>query len=229
MLNGIDVSKWQLVMDWCKAKAAGVQFAIVRAGSIDATGCYEDFQFRNNIKVSAEVGIPYALYWYFRPNYSVADQVQYLVNLAKSAHLGKMAVDLWCDIEVEGNARTVKTFCDEIDKVYPTGIYTNLNTIKYLLTGDKSWMNEYPLWLADYTTPYPAPAPWSDWSVLQYTSAGNGAMYGAQSKSIDLDCAKDCMILPVVPPPPVNVEARVKQLEADMQTAFNRIVALENR
>jgi GH25 family lysozyme M1 (1,4-beta-N-acetylmuramidase) len=51
MINGIDVSHWQGVMDWAKAKAAGVQFAIIRAGSIDAnTGvCYTDYQYEANV------------------------------------------------------------------------------------------------------------------------------------------------------------------------------------
>ena len=51
MLNGIDISHWQKKMDWAKAKAAGVQFAIIRAGSVDnATGvCYTDYEFENNV------------------------------------------------------------------------------------------------------------------------------------------------------------------------------------
>jgi hypothetical protein len=33
MLQGIDVSKWQGKMDWRRAAGAGVQFAMIRAGS----------------------------------------------------------------------------------------------------------------------------------------------------------------------------------------------------
>ena len=35
VVNGIDVSKWQGEIDWSKAKYAGAQFAIIRAGSIN--------------------------------------------------------------------------------------------------------------------------------------------------------------------------------------------------
>src|SRR3990167_8078405 len=97
MLNGIDVSYYQsgdpdkpIPMNWNKAKDAGVQFAIVRAGSINnITGvCYEDYQFRNNVANLALVDIPYALYWYFRPNHSTVKQAEYFLKLAKDAALG---------------------------------------------------------------------------------------------------------------------------------------------
>lgn len=32
MMKGIDVSKWQGRIDWQKVKAAGIEFAIIRAG-----------------------------------------------------------------------------------------------------------------------------------------------------------------------------------------------------
>lgn len=236
MLNGIDVSKWQLKMDWAKAKAAGVQFAIVRAGSIDdVTGvCYEDYQYRNNIAGLNEQSIPYALYWYFRPNHSVGAQHAYFLDLAKDATLGKMLVDLYCDIEVAGDAAKVKAFCETLAKSYPTGIYTNLNTVKYLLTGYKSWMASYTLWLADYTAPYPPPDPWKSWAVLQYSSTGDAKKYGSPAKNIDLDYALDWMLPPVAPPPPPaehshpDIIGVVQGLEIKLGEFMSRVEALEN-
>jgi len=221
MLKGIDVSKWQGLMNWQKAKDAGVQFAIIRAGSIDnITGkCYEDTQFHNNVANLAPVDIPYALYWYFRPNHSAVKQAEYFLKLAGKADLGDLAVDLWCDIEVAGRADVVLSFLDLLDKSGKiTGIYTNPNTILYLLIGDKSWMAIYDLWLADYTAPASVPKPWSEWLAWQYSSTGDGAKYGAASKGIDLNYAQDWMILPPVVSP--DLEVRIKNLE-------DRVTALE--
>ena len=44
MYKGIDVSKWQGVIDWDKVKKSGVQFAILRAKCSTTT----DVQFERN-------------------------------------------------------------------------------------------------------------------------------------------------------------------------------------
>ena len=120
--------------------------------------------------------------------------------------------------------------------VRTTCINTNPNTVLYKLAGDKSWMVDYDLWLADWTPPANVPLPWTSWGVWQYAVKPDGKEYGAQSASIDHNYAQDWMILPAVPPPAPSLEARVtalemeyKDLDADMQIAFARIVALENR
>ena len=41
MIKGIDVSHWQGTIDWNKVKAAGIEFAIIKAGGSDA-GTYTD-------------------------------------------------------------------------------------------------------------------------------------------------------------------------------------------
>jgi hypothetical protein len=144
---------------------------------------------------------------------------------------------LWCDIEVAGDAAKVNAFMDLIDRSgMLTGIYTNPNTALYLLTGDKSWMAEYELWLADWTAPANPPKPWTEWAMWQYAVKPDGKEYGAQSASIDHNYAQDWMILPVVPPPPTNLEARVTALEIghedlskDMGVFAAALVALTDR
>ena len=62
-MKGIDVSKHQGKIDWQKVKAAGVEFAIVRAGY----GMYEnqvDPQFAANMEGAISAGIPVGVYWY---------------------------------------------------------------------------------------------------------------------------------------------------------------------
>lgn len=63
MTWGIDVSKHQGKIDWQKVKAAGVEFAMIRAGY----GMYanqEDTFFRANMIGARAAGIPVGVYWY---------------------------------------------------------------------------------------------------------------------------------------------------------------------
>ena len=59
--KGIDVSKHQKTVDWEKVKAAGIQFAIIRAGfgrnNIDP-------YFKRNITECARLGIPVGIFWF---------------------------------------------------------------------------------------------------------------------------------------------------------------------
>ena len=66
LYSGIDVSTWQGRIDWAKAKAAGVQFAILRAGYGDALsypGQYDE-TFEYNYSECKRLGIPVGAYWY---------------------------------------------------------------------------------------------------------------------------------------------------------------------
>lgn len=63
MLKGIDVSRYQGAIDWAKVKAAGVQFAIIRAG-YGKYAYQEDPCFTDNIEGAYNAGIPVGVYWY---------------------------------------------------------------------------------------------------------------------------------------------------------------------
>ena len=83
-VEGIDVSKWQGEIDWDKAKAAGAQFAFIRAGSVsNVSGTpYEDFQFRRNTQLAPPI-MPVGFYWYFRPNQNAIKQAEFFINLIR--------------------------------------------------------------------------------------------------------------------------------------------------
>ena len=69
-MNGIDVSKWQGVIDWLEAKADGVEFAIIREGWGKKSPNQIDKQFKRNYENAKSVGIPVGCY-----HYSYADSV----------------------------------------------------------------------------------------------------------------------------------------------------------
>ena len=59
--TGVDVSQWQGTIDWEAAKAAGVQFAMLRAGFGRNN---PDPQFERNITECNRLGIPCGIYWF---------------------------------------------------------------------------------------------------------------------------------------------------------------------
>ena len=58
----IDVSSWQGDIDWAKAKADGVEGAIIRLGY--GWGNYADAKAQRNINECKRLGIPFGIYWY---------------------------------------------------------------------------------------------------------------------------------------------------------------------
>lgn len=196
--TGIDVSKWQGQMDWNQAYNAGARFAFIRAGSIDNISgqCYEDYQFRRNAEIAPDY-MPCGFYWYMRPNHDPVKQADYFTNLL-AKHAPKQKLDAVCDIEVPGKADKVREFCEQSVSM----IYSNLNTVKYLLTGDKEWMAQYRLWLADWDAFGNVIPPWEEWIVWQTGPKQNGFLYGAQSNAIDHNIATEKLIETPPPPPP---------------------------
>ena len=190
---GVDVSKWQGVMDWGKCAAAGAKFAFIRAGSIDGiTGiCYTDDQWNTN-KVEAPKHLPIGAYWYFRPQFNPVSQADYFCNLISGVEI-KLAPVL--DVETNGGlspaayADAIKAFLDRVEAL--TGewplIYTSV--WKWAQVEPRPYWPNYELWVAHYTPnvePLIPPA-WYEWTFWQQSSTGPGATYGAESDSIDLD------------------------------------------
>lgn len=58
----IDVSSWQGDIDWAKAKADGVEGAIIRLGY--GWGNHADAKAQRNINECKRLGIPFGIYWY---------------------------------------------------------------------------------------------------------------------------------------------------------------------
>ena len=58
---GLDVSKWNGVIDWEAVKKAGIQFVIIRAGY--GTG-YVDPYFKRNIEAAIENNLLIGVYWF---------------------------------------------------------------------------------------------------------------------------------------------------------------------
>ena len=62
--EGIDVSRYQGVVDWSAVAAAGKEFAIVRVGSSNQSGPYVDPYFTRNVQGAHAAGLRVGAYFY---------------------------------------------------------------------------------------------------------------------------------------------------------------------
>jgi len=223
---GIDVSRWQGVMNWDTAFKAGAKFTFIRAGSIDnVTGvCYEDYQFQRNSEIAPQY-MPVGYYWYMRPQYSPDKQAEFYFELVKDKDCDFGLVD---DAEVDGGLSPVyvdkqhKLFCKRLQELSGRKpiLYTSLGFWKYSVpnsSGIPTWAAELDLWMAQYTSALSPtlPATWSAWKFWQWSADGNlrGKEFGATgSQSIDINyfngteaellAYADSGPLPPIEPPP---------------------------
>lgn len=184
---GIDVSKWQGVMNWAKAEARmrelnpdGKAFAIVRAGSIDNTTgkCYTDDQYFGNVDYVKDLD-ECGFYWYFRPNHDVLKQEVYFLDLIE-AEFGPLSAKEWGE-DRHGryfihNEKKVRLYLDveEHGNLFASVVTARINTFfpKADLYSRANWLNEHTtrdiakvpryLWIARYAN---LQGPWADYAT----------------------------------------------------------------
>lgn len=224
---GIDVSQWQGVMDWDKAKAAGVQWAFIRA----CFGTTKDTLFDRNWAESKRVGIPRGAYgWVINGANQVNNADKFIGFLGNDQ--GDLAPA--CDFEKYKSGGVVKyptfaelrTFVERVEVLAKRKpfIYTSTGYWKSLANSTlQTWAVKYPYWHAQYTsTSTPTiPAPFPTWVFWQYSADGNGRgrEFGAQSSAIDLnrfngdmmDLQKLLGVEVIEPPKPQYVRVIAKQ------------------
>lgn len=206
MLEGIDVSRWQGVMNWDQARRAGATFAYVKASEGDG---WQDPQWVRNAQGAARAGIPFGPYHYYKNGIDPVHQAAHFEAVCKEvAYQLPPALDLEETRPPLDEAAFVR-FCQEVERrMGRPMIYTGRWFLDSHVDGDISPLGAYPLWLAAYTSIPPAtPRPWPVTSIWQYTSKGNGPALGAQSQYIDRNRFKGTLeeLLALRVPPVVQV------------------------
>lgn len=152
-LVGVDVSKYNGYPDWAKAKADGVQFAILRLGS-GYGGGYVDKTFEYNYRECKKVGIGVGVYVASYLNISAE------IDMTLKALKGKqLEYPVYYDIEdfsLSGRSYTntqltnyTVRFCSEVERAgYYVGIYSN----KAFLDSRLYWerIKKYDIWIAHW-------------------------------------------------------------------------------
>lgn len=181
---GIDVSKWQGVIDWDKVKAAGIEFAMLRAGYGQRN---IDEQFYRNADECTRLGIPFGVYWF---SYAYTEamarrEAEHCLEVVKPYKLSyPVAFDYEYDsydYGVENGVAPTKTlisamaraFLNKIEEAgYYGMLYANPNYLAQYFDDDLP--RRYDVWLAKWPkNPQPEPKPSQAGGMWQYTSSGN--------------------------------------------------------
>ena len=195
--KGIDVSQWQGTIDWTKVKAAGIEFAMIRAGygqnNIDP-------QFKRNISECNRLGIPCGIYW-FSYAYTEAMAIREAEYALSAVEPYKLDYPIAFDYEgasvdyakkngvVPDRAHVTalaNAFCGRIEQAkYYAMVYTNP---AYLSQYYDSYVpKSYDIWLAQWpANPDPAAKPVQAGGIWQYTNSGTVA---GISGRVDMDAA----------------------------------------
>ena len=197
MKLGIDVSKWQGTIDWERVKAAGIEFAMLRAGygagNIDP-------QFERSAKECTRLGIPFGVYWFsyaYTPEMA-RREAEYCAEAVRGYSLAypaawdfeydsvDFALERGVAVTKELASAMAREFCGEIRRrgLYPM-LYANPNYLAQYFDGDLP--EEVDIWLAKWPRdPDPAVEPELSGGMWQYSSSGQ--VEGISGR-VDLDAA----------------------------------------
>ncbi|ERJ93997.1 glycosyl hydrolase family 25 [Ruminococcus callidus ATCC 27760] len=191
--RGIDVSKYQGNIDWNAVKAAGNDFAIIRAG-YGKYASQKDPYFEQNMRNAKAAGVACGAYWY---SYAVtpAEAKQEAEVFASIVQGYQFEYPLVLDIEdstqtklsKEQVSAIIQAFCDTMEsKGYYISLYSYasfLNSYVY-----QSVLEDYDIWVAHFGVSRPSYSKTS-YGMWQYSSTGS---VSGISGNVDLDYSYKC-------------------------------------
>lgn len=196
MLTGIDVSHYQGSMEWAKAKAAGAAYAWIKA--TEGTGLV-DSEYARNVAGAQAAGLLAGPYHFYKNAVDPIQQAEHFARIVKAA--GAFTLPPALDFEDTNgapDAANMRRFTERVAALLGKPIIYTGRGWWATVAGDVSWAGAYPLWIARYSAtdkppvvlPPIVPAPWSDWTVHQWSSRGDGRDgrdFGADSVGLDVN------------------------------------------
>jgi len=189
---GLSVSKWDGLVDYQKAKQAGVSFVIAKASQWVA-----DPRFKENQKNAKEAGLLRGFYHFLDWGLSEIKQADIFVE-TMGGDWGELPPCM--DYEMKNFALyglnrdqaqgKAWNFVSRVEKL--TG------KLPMIYAGYYSWIEmgspaigwaRYPLWEACYSAEIfvRIPPPWKRWEFWQFTGKADGTKYGTQSLDAELN------------------------------------------
>lgn len=183
-VRGIDISAHNGDIDFTKVKAAGYDFAIIKA--TEGTD-FKDAAFVDNVRDAAAAGMMVGAYHFFR--FDTDGRLQAL-NLLHSLRNRRLDFPAVVDVEQFGNPdgheasmiiARLRTMIDYLGKAgVDVMLYSNKDDYDRYL---KDNFGHYPLWICSFTSPDET----VDWKLWQYSHSGN--VDGIKGK-VDLNTIK---------------------------------------
>lgn len=160
LLKGIDVSGSNGIVDWDKAKDAGLDFAIIRCGFGDDIQSQDDVQFLRNVGECERLGIPWGIYLYsYAMNAAgIVSEISHVLRLLAGK---KPAYPVFIDMEDADGYKEkhggvpskqfitdmIKGFCSAVEKAgYKPGWYCNKDWYNNHLYPKQ--LSQWPFWFA---------------------------------------------------------------------------------
>ncbi len=176
IFEGVDVSVYQGNIDWNKAKADGIEFAIMRAGY----GKYvsqKDKYFDQNMKNAKAAGLPCGVYWF---SYALTpeDAIKEADACYEVIKNYKLEYPVSFDMETESQmklpketvAQIIEAFCGRMESYgYYTTLYTYASFLNYKV--EERIFDKYDIWVAHYNTSKPAFN--RNYGLWQYSCTGS--------------------------------------------------------
>ena len=176
IFEGVDVSVYQGNIDWNRAKADGIEFAIMRAGY----GKYvsqKDKYFDQNMKNAKAAGLPCGVYWF---SYALTpeDAIKEADACYEVIKNYKLEYPVSFDMETESQmklpketvAQIIEEFCGRMESYgYYTTLYTYASFLNYKV--EDRIFDKYDIWVAHYNTSKPAFN--RNYGLWQYSCTGS--------------------------------------------------------
>ena len=159
MKRGIDVWKGQGDINWAKVKAAGIDFAMIKASQgrerkDPSVRNFPDPKFTKNIVGAHRWGIRCGVYHYLTAQ-TVPEAIEEAELFLSVIEPYRSIIDLYAAVDVEEDkylpkdktllTQIVYAFCSRVQAAgYDPIIYTNPNYLKFRIND----VSKYPLWLA---------------------------------------------------------------------------------
>ena len=174
-IHGIDVSKYQDVIDWESVQQMNVDDVRISFAFMKATEGLrnEDVYFKRNWKRAKDAGVARGAYHFFLATKSGRQQAESFIKRVKLE-----PGDLPPVLDVEQSygvpavklRQRVKEWLDVVEEYYGVRpiIYTNVDFYKQVL---KDEFDQYPLWVAHYLQRH-RPRIHREWIFWQYSETG---------------------------------------------------------
>jgi lysozyme len=182
-IHGIDVSRYQEVINWEEVKEMEVKDIKIGFAFIKATeGRFlVDARFRLNWLNAGKQNIPRGAYHFFIPGKNPERQAKNFMEIV-SLRTGDLPpvldVEITRNLSVKQMQNEVQTWLDMVEAEYGTKpiIYTNISFYEKYFKGK---FDDYPLWIAHYLQP-DKPRTDQDWIIWQHSETGR--VNGIKSK-----------------------------------------------